>query len=112
MDQMKEIKEVQVENKKLYEVDVVLENMVEEEENRSFSYTFKQPNAMQFTRYIKEVSKDTLQASKNIVLSNVLIQDKERLEKDISEYPGIVITIAQRFLQMLGFTDNVTFRRR
>ena len=28
------------------------------------------------------------------------------------EYPGMVITIANKFLAMLGFTDNVTFRRK
>lgn len=100
------------ENKKIYDVAVVLENTVEGEEAKSFSFAFKEPTPAQFTRYLKELSKDVVQASKNIVLSNVLGDDRERLVKAMDEYPGIVITIAQRFLQMLGFTDNVTFRRR
>lgn len=111
-EMVKETEEITKMNKKTYDVTVVLEDGVDGEENTEFSYGFKEPNPLQFTRYIKELHKDVVQASRNIVLANILAPDKERLQRDITEYPGMVITIANKFLAMLGFTDNVTFRRR
>ena len=114
MENMKNTANETVNNleKKTYDVTVVLESSVENEDEKKFSYTFSEPKPGQFQRYIKEVSKNVVQASKNLVLSNIAQDEREKLIKDMEEYPGMVITIANKFLAMLGFTDNVTFRRK
>lgn len=97
--------------RKIYNVKLSLEGIEDQDETIFFSYKFKEPSPMQFNRYVKEVAKDTMKAAKNMLFSNVLPEDKEKLERDIENYPGLLLTISPLFLKMLGVTDNVTFHR-
>ncbi|MDO4720476.1 MAG: hypothetical protein Q4A78_07415 [Peptostreptococcaceae bacterium] len=97
--------------RKTYHVNITLDGNEEGQEPVELSYRFKEPTPIQFNRYVKELSKDTIKAAKNLVLSNIFAEDKEKLQEDLEKYPGLLLTITPKFMAMMGVTDNVTFHR-
>lgn len=97
--------------RKTYRVNIVLENEEEGQDPIELGYRFNEPTPIQFNRYVKELAKDTLKAAKNLVLSNIFPEDKEKLLDDMEKYPGLLLTITPKFMGMMGVTDNITFHR-
>lgn len=97
--------------RKTYKVAISLDGGDEGQDSVELSYRFKEPTPIQFNRYVKELSKDTIKAAKNLVLSNIFAEDKEKLQEDLEKYPGLLLTITPKFMAMMGVTDNVTFHR-
>ncbi len=97
--------------KKTYNVSIVLDSEDYGQDPVELKYRFKEPSPIQFNRYIKEMSKDVVKAGKNLVLSNVFAQDRDKLIDDMEKYPGLILTLTPKFMGMMGYTDNVTFHR-
>lgn len=85
---------------------------IDDMEDREFSYHFKRPAVAAYDRYVQTLSKiGVTNASNNFMLDSVIAEDKERLMKDIGEWPGVAITISQKLTSILGLVDNVNLKR-
>ena len=69
------------------------------------SYFFKRPGNPSYNRYVKTASKDMTGALKTFMFDAVVAESKEALERDLEEYPALAISVGEKLLSMMGFTD-------
>ncbi len=95
---------------KLYRAGVAVP--VDDDHEQEFSYHFKRPSVPAYDRYIKTASKTGItKASKAFMLDCVVDEDKDRLEQDMEENPGIAITIGNRLTEIMGLTGTVNLKK-
>ncbi len=104
------IEDIKNNYKKLYEVNVTIEPEGEDKEIQKKFY-FTKPETPSFSRYMKKVPTDNYEASVIFVKDNIIIEQKDELDKIIEEYPAIVMNLVDKLLAMLGFGKNVNFKR-
>lgn len=85
---------------------------VDDNEEKEFSYCFKRPTVPSYDRYIKSAAQAGItKASKTFMLDAVVDEDKERLETDMEENPGIAITIGNKLTEILGLTNTANLKK-
>lgn len=85
---------------------------VDDTEEKEFSYCFKRPSVPSYDRYIKSAAQAGItKASKTFMLDAVVDEDKERLETDMEENPGIAITIGNKLTEILGLTNTANLKK-
>lgn len=85
---------------------------VDDTEEKEFSYCFKRPSVPSYDRYIKSAAQAGItKASKTFMLDAVVDEDKERLEIDMEENPGIAITIGNKLTEILGLTNTANLKK-
>lgn len=93
----------------VYQVDMTLETTDDEEEQ--ITYFFTKPKAPSFHRYMKNMSKDIAAASLAFVNDNIVAEQREVLKDNMATYPAIAMTLSNKLLATLGFTDKVNLRK-
>lgn len=68
-------------------------------------YFFKRPGNPSYNRYVKTASKDMTGALKTFMFDAVIEESKAQLESDLEEYPALAISVGEKLLSMMGFTD-------
>ena len=68
-------------------------------------YFFKRPGNPRYNRYVKTASKDMTGALKTFMFDAVIEESKAKLEEDLEEYPALAISVGEKLLSMMGFTD-------
>lgn len=68
-------------------------------------YFFKRPGNASYNRYVKTASKDMTGALKTFMFDAVVEESKAQLEEDLEEYPALAISVGEKLLSMMGFTD-------
>ena len=68
-------------------------------------YFFKRPGNPSYSRYVKTASKDMTGALKTFMFDAVIEESKAQLESDLEEYPALAISVGEKLLSMMGFTD-------
>ena len=58
-----------------------------------------------YNRYVKTASKDMTGALKTFMFDAVVEESKAKLEEDLEEYPALAISVGEKLLSMMGFTD-------
>lgn len=104
------IEDIKNNYKNLYEVNVTIEPEGEDKEIKKKFY-FTKPEKQSFSRYMKKVPTDNYEAAVIFVKDNIIIEQKDELDKIIEEYPAIVMNLVEKLLAMLGFAKNVNFKR-
>lgn len=95
---------------KLYRVGTTVP--VDDDTQVEYTYHFKRPSVPSYDRYIKSASQVGItKASKVFMLDAVVDEDKERLEKDMEENPGIAISIGNKLTEILGLTNTVNLKK-
>lgn len=105
-EQQKKEAELKEKYGKIYKVTTELE-AGENEESNEVSFIFKKPKTTEYDRFIKNMSKNPTQAMKNLVISTIVEEDKEKLKETLGEYPALVSSLATQLLKLLGHSDNV-----
>lgn len=75
-------------------------------EDKDESFAFKKPGMKAYDRFIKDASKKPSQAFRNLVVSGVIEEDAERLNKILEEYPAAASSIAKEYLRLMGLSDT------
>ena len=75
------------------------------------AYYFKRPGNPSYNRYVKTASKDMTGALKTFMFDAVVEESKAQLEKDLEEYPALAISVGEKLLSMMGFTDLSNLRK-
>ena len=95
---------------KLYRVSTTVP--VDDDTQVDYTYHFKRPRVPSYDRYIKSASQVGItKASKVFMLDAVVEEDKDRLEKDMEENPGIAISIGNKLTEILGLTNGVNLKK-
>ena len=95
---------------KLYRVGTTVP--VDDDTQIDYTYHFKRPSVPSYDRYIKSAAQIGItKASKVFMLDNVIDEDKDRLEKDMEENPGIAISIGNKLTEILGLTNTVNLKK-
>ena len=82
----------------------------DDETEVELSYHFKRPSIASYDRYVKTLSQiGASKASKR--LDAVVDEDKEKLEADVEQYPGVAIAIGGKLTDILGLTNAVNLRK-
>ena len=68
-------------------------------------YFFKRLGNPSYNRYVKTASKDMTGALKTFMFDAVVEESKAKLEEDLEEYPALAISVGEKLLSMMGFTD-------
>lgn len=92
-----------------YRVDVKLD--IDDETEEVCTVYLTKPKMPSLQRYLKGVSKDAINASKLFVLDNIVDESRENFELNIERYPALGTTIANKMLEMLGFSQNVILKK-
>lgn len=99
--------EIKTRHKKVYEVQITLEDDSEKE----FIFIFKKPQTISFDRVLKTMSKGMSKAMKAFTLENIIDEQKQEYEAAIEEYPGLTMSVGKMLLAMLGVTDSVNLKK-
>lgn len=86
---------------------VITTTVVDEEgEDKDIDFAFQKPGVKDYDRFIKDASKKPSQAFKNLIVSGVVEEDRERLNKTLDEYPAAASSIAKEYLRLMGLSDT------
>lgn len=88
---------------KVYKIALTLQP--DDETEVPVSYFFKRPGNPSYNRYVKTASKDMTGALKTFMFDAVVEESKTKLEEDLEEYPALAISVGEKLLSMMGFTD-------
>jgi len=94
----------------LYEVNATIEPDGEDKEIKKTFYFIK-PEKPSFSRYMKKVTTDNYEAAVIFVKDNIIIEQKDDLNKTIEEYPAMVMNLVEKLLAMLGFAKSANFKK-
>lgn len=90
-------------SEKVYKIAMILHP--DDETEVPVSYFFKRPGNPSYNRYVKTASKDMTGALKTFMFDAVVEESKAQLEEDLEEYPALAISVGEKLLSMMGFTD-------
>lgn len=71
-------------------------------------YDVRTPETGHINRMVKQAQNNPMAAQRSLVMALVSGDDAERLAADAERYPGIVAAIANRLLDSIGMTAEVT----
>lgn len=71
-------------------------------------YELKAPDMGHINRMVKQAQNNPMAAQRSLVMSLVAEEDASRLEADVERYPGIALSIANRLLEAVGMTAEVS----
>lgn len=91
---------------KIYKFEINLDNSEEE-----FELYFKSPTTASLQRYIRNTSKNTLQANLDFTKDNIIDEQKEEFENICSKYIGIAQSCANELATVLGFSSNINVKK-
>ena len=94
---------------KLYKISMTLHP--DDETEVPVRYFFKRPGNPSYNRYVKTASKDMTGALKTFMFDAVVEESKEQLTSDLEEYPALAISVGEKLLSMMGFTDLSNLRK-
>lgn len=77
----------------------------------TMSYHFKKPSAISYDRFVKMASNSTVKASKQFCMDNIVDECKESFERDVEEYPALVMTINDKLFALLGLAKDTTVKK-
>jgi hypothetical protein len=99
----KEIENLKNKYGKIY----VISTMIVDEtgDDQDVDLIFKKPVAKAYDRFIKDASRKPSIAFKNLAISSVIEEHKEKLEKLIEDYPASPSSIAKELLRLMGLSD-------
>lgn len=83
----------------------------DDETEISREYFFKRPTTASFDRYAKTSSKVGLKALKVFMLDSIVEESREQLENDLEKYPAMVLSLGEKLLTMMGFSQQVNLKQ-
>lgn len=75
------------------------------------TYTFRQPTALSFDRYMKGASTGAMKAMRTFIVDNIVAEDMDKLTLDLEDYPALALSIGEKLLAMLGMTKEINLKR-
>ena len=75
------------------------------------TYIFKKPVAASYDRYLQSVPGGQVRALKTLVRDNLLEEYQDQLTADLEEYPGLLIPLGNKLLDMLGVTGAAAVKK-
>lgn len=92
-----------------YRIDVKLE--VDDEIEEVCTVYLMKPKMPSLQRYLKNSQKDSISASRAFVFDNIVEESKSNLDAYLERFPVLTSTIANKMLEMLGFSQNVILKK-
>lgn len=71
------------------------------------SFRFAKPTKTEIKRLQDTASKNPTQASRNLLLSTVHPEDKDKLTQAMDEYPGIATSYSSALIRAVGITADL-----
>lgn len=94
---------------KVYGIKITMD--IDDETTESKEYVFKKPTAQSFDRLTKTLANSTMKAATAFVLDNIVDEQREMLQKDIEDFPGIPLALNDKLTGMLGLSKDVTVKK-
>lgn len=79
----------------------------EEESEVSISFHFSKPTEPQIKRLQNTAGKDSSGAARNLLISTILPEQRERLKSTLEEYPGIATTFSTALIKSAGISAEL-----
>lgn len=77
------------------------------DEDVELNFRFAKPTEPQIKRLQNTAGRDASQASRNLLLSTIHPDDKEKLVQMITEYPGIITSYATVLIKSVGISADL-----
>ena len=78
-----------------------------EETDVDMAFRFAKPTKLEIKRMQDSAAKNAAQASRNLLLSTVHPDDKEKLVESMENYPGIVTSYATALIKAVGISNDL-----
>jgi hypothetical protein len=75
--------------------------------DEEFSFRFAQPTKTQIKRLTDTGSKNTMQASRDLLLGTIHPDDREKLLATLEEYPGLALSFSTGLIKTVGITADL-----
>jgi hypothetical protein len=72
---------------------------------------FKKPTSTSFSRYISTLSKNSMQAMENLIVDNIVEEQREAYAHVIGEYPAMSLGVGEKLLSILGLPKDTNFKK-
>lgn len=73
-------------------------------------YYFKKPTTASYDRYLKTASNGMTRATRAFIEDSILEECKEQFEADVVKFPALPMNLAEKLLELLGFTKNTNLK--
>jgi hypothetical protein len=73
----------------------------------TLAHEFARPKPVHLDRLTKRVSESPWKANRDLLMDLVAEGDRDDLGREIEEYPGIVMALSGKLLEMAGATSTV-----
>lgn len=94
----------------IYQIDVMVDED-DENEGRALRFLFRRPTTASFNRYLKTANKNMATSTANFVMDNIVDEQRDGLQKESDQYPGLALNIGTKLLSAIGMGDNVNFKK-
>lgn len=94
---------------KVYKVGATIED--DDDTEKEVSYFFKRASTASFDRYVKTTASGATKALKTFLYDNVTEESRAQLERDLEEYPALVLTIGEKLLGQLGLSKQTNLTK-
>lgn len=85
--------------------------VIDDDDNKEVEYFFRKPFTASFDRYIRTASKGMTKALKVFMQDNIVKEQEESLDEDLEKYPALALSVGQKLLEVLGYSDNVNLKK-
>lgn len=75
------------------------------------SYIFQKPTTASYDRYVKSAANSMSKSLKTFMFDNVIPEHKEKLEKDMDDYPALALSAGEKLLSMLGLSKTANLMK-
>jgi hypothetical protein len=82
-----------------------------EDAGEPMTFYFRKPGRADLSRFAKEVAKDMLKATNNLVFGCLLHPGPEVLRKMVDEKPGLVLALGAELQKIIGSSQDFLSRR-
>lgn len=84
---------------------------LDDDHEKNVEYFFKRPSTPSYDRFVKTMSQTgATKAGTAFSLDCVADESREALERDITEYPGIALTVSTKLTELLGIVNTTNLK--
>lgn len=96
---------------RVYQIKATVVDIDDDCEEKEVVFVFRQPIPLDYDRFIKDSTKKPSAAFKNLIVSCIVDEQREKLEETLKEYPALSSSLTQELLRLMGLSDSVTLKK-
>lgn len=93
----------------VYEVSATIQE--DDDTEKELSWLFRRPKMASYDRYVKMAGTSNTKALKTFILDNIIPEQEARMRDTLIKYPAHAISVGNKLLYILGFSQDATVKK-